>query len=168
MTSFVILLVITILVVIIYKKYKDKTINILKYISMAICAMLSVSLLTTITSTDALKSKEYSVTATTKNLDAYSEEDNFIILLLDATDSVMYNEIVESNSKYKTSLKDFTYYPDTISGYPFTRDSIPFILSGMWNNNENDFKDYYIKAMDSSPLIKELKSKKYNINIYDT
>lgn len=168
LTSFVILLVITILVVIIYKKYKDKTINILKYISMAICAMLSVSLLTTITSTDALKSKEYSVTATTKNLDAYSEEDNFIILLLDATDSVMYNEIVESNSKYKTSLKDFTYYPDTISGYPFTRDSIPFILSGMWNNNENDFKDYYIKAMDSSPLIKELKSKKYNINIYDT
>ena len=93
LTSFVILLVVTILVVIIYKKYKDKTINILKYISMAICAMLSVSLLTTITSTDALKSKKYSVTATTKNLDAYSEEDNFIILLLDATDSVMYNEI---------------------------------------------------------------------------
>lgn len=166
--SLIVLIIVSIIVVIIYKKCKEKTIDYLKYVSLAICAMLSVSLFTTITSTDALKKKKYTVTATTKNLNTYSENENFVILLLDAVDSVEFNKIVESSSEYKKIFSDFTYYPDTMSGYPFTRDSIPFILSGMWNNNEDEFKDYYVKAMDNSILLKELENKNYDINIYDT
>lgn len=166
--SLTILIVISGIVGFSYKKYKEKTINVLKYIGLAICAMLSVSLITTLTTTDALRKKEYTVTATTKNLNTYSEKENFIIFLLDAIDSQNFNEVVETNEEYKKIFKDFTYYPDTISGYPFTRDAIPFILSGLWNNNENDFKEYYVKAMNESPLLKELEAKNYDINIYDT
>ena len=61
----------------------------------------------------------------------------------------MVNKALTSNKKYKDFLSDFTYYPDTMGVYPFTRDSIPFILSGVWNNNENNIHDYYVNALDN-------------------
>lgn len=166
--SFSILVILSVIIFFIYKKCKEKTINYLKYTSLAICVMLLVSLITTLSTTKALEKKEYTVTATTENLNLFSEKENFIILLLDAVDSVDFNKVVESNKNYKKVFNDFTYYPDTISGYPFTRDSIPFILSGVWNNNEDEFKDYYVKAMDNSSLLNELEKRNYDINIYDT
>ena len=152
---------------ILIKKIKlDKTITSLKYVSLAIGAMLLVSLLTT-TMTSSNLNKDINVTATTKNLENYSDDENFIIFLLDAVDSRMFNKIIQEK-KYNKILKDFTYYPDTMSTYPFTRDSIPFILSGIWNNNEEEFAKYYSQALDNSELLKNLYEKKYDVNIYDT
>ena len=74
---------------------------------------------------------------------------------------------IRKDSEYKDTFSDFTYYPDTMSLYAFTRDSIPLILSGEWNDNKKSFLEYYDDAMNSSPLIDILIDKKYNINIYD-
>lgn len=127
--SLAVLIVVSVITGILIKKIKlDKTITSLKYVSLVIGAMLFVSLLTT-TMTSSNLNKGINVTATTKNLENYSDDENFIIFLLDAVDSRMFNKIAEAK-KYNKILKDFTYYPDTMSTYPFTRDSIPFILSG--------------------------------------
>lgn len=151
---------------IIYKQ--KKTINVLKYISLAICAMLFVSLMTTIFTTEALDGKAYAVSATNKNLNKYSSDENFIIFLLDAVDSKTFNDVVESNDEYKKVFSDFTYYPDTLCAYPFTRDSIPFILSGIWNYNEEEFSKYYTRVLDKSPLLKELEDRDFDINLYES
>lgn len=149
------------------KKIKlDKTITSLKYVSLAIGVMLLVSLLTT-TMTKSDLNKDINVTATTKNLENYSDDENFIIFLLDAVDSKMFDNVVKEN-KHTQLFKDFTYYPDTMAAYPFTRDSIPFILSGIWNNNEEEFAKYYAKALDNSKLLESLYNNNYDVNIYDT
>ena len=165
--SLAVLGVVSVVTGILIKKIKlDKTITSLKYVSLAIGAMLLVSLLTT-TMTSSNLNKDINVTATTKNLENYSDDENFIIFLLDAVDSRTFNKIIQEK-RYNKILKDFTYYPDTMSAYPFTRDSIPFILSGIWNNNEEEFAKYYSKALDNSELLKNLYEKKYDVNIYDT
>lgn len=152
---------------ILIKKIKlDKTITSLKYVSLAIGVMLLVSLLTT-TMTKSDLNKDINVTATTKNLENYSDDENFIIFLLDAVDSKMFDNVVKEN-KHTQLFKDFTYYPDTMAAYPFTRDSIPFILSGIWNNNEEEFAKYYAKALDNSKLLESLYNNNYDVNIYDT
>ncbi|MDY5873671.1 MAG: sulfatase-like hydrolase/transferase, partial [Bacilli bacterium] len=165
--SFAVLVVVSVITGILIKKIKlDKTITSLKYVSLAIGAMLLVSLLTT-TMTSSNLNKDINVTATTKNLENYSDDENFIIFLLDAVDSRTFNKIIQEK-KYNKILKDFTYYPDTMSAYPFTRDSIPFILSGIWNNNEEEFAKYYSQALDNSELLKKLYQNNYDVNIYDT
>lgn len=149
------------------KKYKYKIISILKYVNIAICGILLFSLGITLCTTDALTQKEYVVTSTTRNLSKYSSDSNFIVLVLDAVDSKQFNSVVESKEKYKKVFNDFTYYPDTMGVYPFTRDSISFILSGKWNNNETDFNTYYTSALEQSPLLENLERRNYEINIYD-
>lgn len=166
--SIAILIIVSTLIFILYKKYNSKMIGYLKYIGLAIFIMISSSLLTTLLTTNALKPKEYAVTSTIKNINTYSENENFIIFLLDAVDSRTFYKVLNTNDEYKDIFNDFTYYPDTMSTYPFTRDSIPFILSGVWNNNEDEFKDYYVKSMNKSPLLKNLYDEKYDVNIYDT
>ena len=166
--SIAILIIVSTLIFILYKKYNSKMIGYLKYIGLAIFIMISSSLLTTLLTTNALKPKEYAVTSTIKNINTYSENENFIIFLLDAVDSRTFYKVLNTNDEYKDIFDDFTYYPDTMSTYPFTRDSIPFILSGVWNNNEDEFKDYYVKSMNKSPLLKNLYDEKYDVNIYDT
>lgn len=166
--SIIILIIVSTLIFALYKKYNFKMIGYLKYIGLAIFIMISSSLLTTLLTTNALKQKEYTVTSTPKNINTYSENENFIIFLLDAVDSRTFYKVLNTNDEYKDIFNDFTYYPDTMGAYPFTRDSIPFILSGVWNNNKDEFKDYYVKSMDKSPLLKNLYDEKYDVNIYDT
>ena len=164
--TLVIWLVIITIYIITIKKYKfEKVINTSKYISLAVLAMLSVSLITTIATTDVFMKKTILV-STTENINTASSDKNFFIFLVDAVDSRMFDNI-RKESEYKDTFNDFTYYPDTMSLYAFTRDSIPLILSGVWNDNKKNFIEYYDDAMNSSPLIDSLIEKKYDINIYD-
>lgn len=148
------------------RKYKiEKVINVSKYIALAIFVMISISLITTMCTTNMFVKKNI-FGITTENLYTSSNDKNFIIFLVDAVDSRTFDNVL-SESKFKNTFEDFTYYPDTLAGYPFTRDSIPLILTGEWNENKDDFIEYYNAAMDNSVLIKKLKEKEYNTNIYE-
>lgn len=146
----------------------DKIIKWSRNVTLAICAMLVVSLVTTcLTNRSGFAHKNYTTTATTKHLNEYSRKNNLIILMLDSIDSETMEKIVKKNDKYLEVFNDFTYYPDTVGAYPFTRDTVPFILSGNWSENKKDFATYYNEAMDNSKLLDNLRDKKYNINIYN-
>ena len=101
------------------------------------------------------------------NLFKFSSEDNFIILLLDALDSSTFMTLLDNNPSYNTILKDFTYYPDTMAGYPFTEFSIPFILSGEWYENDEPFDEYQNAVFSNSILFEMLESQGYEISLYD-
>lgn len=125
----------------------------------------------TINSADALTTEEslektYPLMVTNRNYANFSTDKNFIIFLIDCVDSKRFNKVL-NNSEYKNAFKDFTYYPDTASYYLYTRESIPLILTGKPNYNEDEYKVYYNKAFDQSPLIDNLINKEYEINIYD-
>ena len=160
-------LLVVIVELILIKKYKlDKTIKINCYMTIIVLFMLFTSFISILCNKEIYKDKSIEI-ATTKNINNVSSDKNFFIFLVDSVDSREFAEVVNNNLSYKETFNDFTYYPDTTSGYLFTRDSIPFILSGIWNQEETDFVDYYNDAFNNSKLFKKLTDENYNMNFYE-
>lgn len=149
-------------------KFKiKKVLNATKYISLAIFAMLSVSLLSAVLTTEDIFEEKNIVYSTNDGFGKYSSDENFIIFLVDSVDSVMFNEIVKDSEYYSDTFEDFTYYPDTVAAYLYTRESVPFILTGIWNKNETSYKKYSVNAYNKSKLFNNLKEKEYEMNYYN-
>ena len=159
--------IITIIIISSIKLKPAKLTKISNIITLIIFAMLSVSLLSTVATTDVFKEKEIMTYATTDQLNTYSSRRNFLILLVDAVDSELFYKNVHNLNLYKETFQDFTYFPDTVGAYNLTRDAIPFIFSGIWDRNETDFVTYSTNAYDESPLFNELKNQNYTMNFYD-
>lgn len=160
-------LLVVIVELILIKKYKlDKTIKINCYMTIIVFFMLFTSFISILCNKEIYKDKSIEI-ATTKNINNVSIDKNFFIFLVDSVDSREFAEVVNNNLSYKETFNDFTYYPDTTSGYLFTRDSIPFILSGIWNQEETDFVDYYNDAFNNSKLFEKLTDENYNMNFYE-
>ena len=153
--------------IVLIKKYKpDRAANILNYVNLAVIAMLLVSLVTTIATTDVLKTKEVSTVASTKNINLVSTEKNYFVLMLDAIDAKTFEDVLKEDGAEE--LKDFSFFPDSLAGYPFTRDSIPFIFSGIWNENEKSFAEYSTEAFDNTKFFTALSKSEYTKkNFYD-
>jgi len=169
--SVVLWLIVIVATIIICKKVKmDNYIKYGGYITIAIFLMISVSLVSTILTTDVLDygNKEFISTATNNNLDKYSNNKNFIIFLLDAVDSKTVSKSIEKNSEFKDTFKDFTYYPDTMSMHPFTIESIPLILTGETYKNQGEEIKFITDSMKNSQLLNNLYSKNYEVNIYES
>ena len=159
-------LIVILLSIYIYKKHKNIYKKIISYTSLGIFAMLLVSLISVLlTSKDLFKSKGV-LFSMNDNINNVSKGENFFVLLIDCVDSVEFNKVLKENNK-EDIFDDFTYYPDTLSTYGFTRDSIPFILSGIWYEAETSYQDYYNYAFDNSKLFNLLKENNYDINVYD-
>ena len=166
--SIIICIVVFVITIILSRKYSmDKVVNNSKYVVLTIFIMLTTSLITTLLTTPNIFDKRLSVVVTDKNINNISSDKNFFILLVDAVDSQTLKKELNKSKEYKDLFNDFTYFEDTLSGYPFTRDSIPFILSGKWNKNENDFYSYSTDAYNNSKLFKELEKQKYDLNLYE-
>ena len=167
-SSFLIVALCIISSIVIFKKLTEqKSRSIAKALSLAIFAMLSVSLLSSAFTKPLFLDKSKDVYATTIGINDYSNNANVIVFVVDAIDSRVFNEALVENPDLASALKDFSYYPDTSSAYPFTRDSIPFILSGEWNKNEKDIRNYSSDALNNSRLLNDLSSSNYQIGIYD-
>ena len=147
-------------------KYKENYKKITTYISLAIFLMLSTGLVTTLLTNRQMYKERGKNVLTYANINNLSTDKNFLIFLIDMTDSRKFEQVIEANNK-KDMLKDFSYFPDTLSAYPFTRESIPFVLTGQWYEGEKDFSLYYNEAMNNSVLINSLVDKEYEINLYE-
>ena len=166
--SILVLLLCLVGIIILVKKVRlEKGVKIVSYVNLAIVAMLGVSLLSTFLTTPVLEAKEILASSTVKNLNTASTNENFFIFLVDAVDSTHFNKVVQSDEEYQKTFRDFSYFPDTVSGYAFTRDSVPFIFSGKWYENEKPFAEYSTEAFDNSPLFNKLAEKNFNRNIYN-
>ena len=164
--TYVVWAIITVSTITCIIKFKiENVIKSTKYISIAIFIMLFVSAFTTILTT-RVYAKRKIVASTTINFNTASEDKNFFIFLVDQVDARRFEKIVKTD-EYKDTFEDFTYYPDTMSMYPYTRNSIPLILSGKPNENKTNFRNYYNNAMDNSKFINRLIEEDYNINIYE-
>lgn len=160
-------LVLIVVNIVLYKKLSKEYTSIVKYVSLAVFAMLSVSLVSILLTNKEIYVEKGSYTATTDNINQISKNQNFLMLVVDMADSKTFNNVLKNMGKEEL-LKDFTYYPDTLSAYPFTRESIPFMLSGEWFVEQDTFTNYYNDVMDNSKFLKTLRDKNYDINIYES
>lgn len=160
--------IVSIIVFAAYKKLnKDLFRKCIKILSSCMGLMLLVTLMT-LGITNYNFEKETILNTTTKNLFTMSTEQNFIILVLDAVEQQTLTEIIESDPKYSEMFEDFTAYNNTTSTYPFTKHSIPYILSGVWYENEEEFQVYEERAYEDSPLFRLLEEEGYRMGIYET
>lgn len=131
-------------------------------------AVLLVTLVTLGVTNDGFRTKSRAMP--TKNEEfTMSTDQNLVILVVDAVDSQTFREMMEQNSpQFRETLEDFTYYPNTVCAYPFTKYAIPYILTGIWNENTEDFNTFTTKSMDASPLLQTLREQNYRMGAYET
>lgn len=97
-----------------------------------------------------------------------SQDQNFLVLLLDAVDAKTFEEVMDSDPAYTETFADFTHYPDMVGAYPWTAFSVPYILSGKWYEGEEYYLDYAAAAVDESGLFRELSERDYDIALYES
>lgn len=130
-------------------------------------AILLVTLVTVCLTNDGLAPKPEAVVTDDEML-TMSENQNLVVFIIDAADASTFTELMETDDpEFRDILEDFTYYPNTVAAYPFTRQSIPFILSGQWDENREPFFEYTNRAYETSPLLNRLKEEEYRIGIYE-
>lgn len=163
----VLLLILVILVnIILYKKFNVKYDKIVFYSSLLVFAMIFVSLISTLFTNKEIYVKKGNYASTNENINVLSSNKNFLVLLIDCVDSKKFSEVIKENNK-ENIFNDFTYYPDTLSTYGFTRDSVPFIFSGIWYEAQVPYSKYYLQAFNDSKLFNMLEKQKYDLNIYE-
>ena len=135
--------------------------------SVLITLFLAVTLVITGIQTKGFSPKR-SASVTSDEEFTLSSDRNLIILVLDALDSGSFRELMETeNPEYREVFRDFTYYPNTVGCYTYTEHAIPYILTGIWMENQEDFISFETKAMDHSPLLSSLEEKGYRMGMYE-
>lgn len=134
-------------------------------VSVCMLLMFLTTLLTLALQNDGF-SKKSTLAVTSKNLFEMSEDTNFIILVLDATDAMRMEDMLDSHSAYRDIFQDFTFYDNMVGAYPFTKHSVPYILTGQWFEHETTFDVYEAAAYKASPFLATLEEAGYRMSLY--
>lgn len=143
-----------------------KTLKYAAWLSAAVFVMLTVSLAVTAINEDIFQKKNNFV-STAKDFNVASSDRNFFIFMADAQNAAEFSQAISEREEFDGVFDDFTFFSDAMSVDPFTRESVPMILSGEICKNEEEYGDYAAKAYNGSPLFRELDSRGYDLCLYD-
>lgn len=96
----------------------------------------------------------------------YSSDTNFVILLLDAVDAYVENDVLESYPEYAEALHDFTYYDNVSSTYIVTKLELPLMLGGHEYEQGEGVQSYRHRNIIESDFISELSDLGYRLQCY--
>lgn len=146
---------------------KDLFSKTVMYLSGALTLMLLITALSETLTSGALNERAHYQIGGDKQF-VMSENQNFVILLLDSVDARTFTELLSEHPEYKEGFRDFTYFENTVGAYSCTERSVPYILSGDWYENDEDFDDYMRRVYQESPLFQEVQQRGYNMELCDT
>lgn len=141
--------------------------NVLMFISGCMTLMLLVTGISVVISAPSGKGTT-DLYVTEKNEYTMSQDENFVILVLDTLDSREFSALLEEHPEYREIFADFTYYENMTAAYSCTKRAIPFLLGGDWYENDGDFTEYMNDVYKNSPLFEELKKRGYLLDLYET
>ncbi len=157
------------LVIFLVKKLTlNKMVKYVGFVGLAIFLMLSVSLSTSILTSKEGIEKDFIPLTTNKDINKYSSDKNFVILLLDCVNSTSFMNQLKKDANFKDMLNDFTYYPDMMSYHGYTDESIPLILTGKIYRNDAPIVEWSTNAYKESYLFDLMEKNGYELDIYDT
>ena len=166
--SFILWIIVILLVLALIRRiHMQKFYQVVSFTGICMTLILLVTLITICISNEGYK-KKLNICATNEKKFEMSTDTNFIILLLDAVDARALTALMGSEPKNQILFSDFTYYPNTVCAYPFTKHSIPFIFSGDWYENDEPFEEYNINAYKNSTLFSSLEELNYHMGMYET
>jgi hypothetical protein len=103
---------------------------------------------------------------TTQKYD-FSKNKNVVIVVLDAFQTDVFQEMINDNPNYLKAFDGFTYFRNATSGFPTTYPSIPLILTGQAYDNSIPMQEFMKQAFETNSLPKVLKADGYNVGIYE-
>lgn len=137
------------------------------FIAVLISGMLAAAQTTLVEEKKDLTFSQMPHVTTNYNEWVYSSDKNVIILMLDAIDAELFTQVLANEPALTQGLADFTYYPDTMGAYPFTSRAVPFVLSGQWYENQEEYTRFESLAMHNSPFLSRLGSEGYVMDVYE-
>lgn len=96
----------------------------------------------------------------------FSKNENVLLIVLDSFQSDVFREIIDEDPDYRALFKDFTYYPDTTSGYAFTEPNVSLILTGQFYDNQRPFEDFKREAFSRDSLPANLKKRNWEVLLF--
>ncbi len=103
----------------------------------------------------------------TTNEFTFSKDKNVIILVLDAFESDVFQQVIDEDESYRTIFDGFTYFRDGMAGEPITRTSVPNIMTGQYYDNSIKFSDFLKQAYFSNNSIpKVLKQENFEVDCF--
>lgn len=111
-----------------------------------------------------LSYKDYYIDETKRY--TFSKNENVLLIILDSFQSDVFKEIISEDSEYRSLFKDFTYYPDTTSGYLFTETNISLVLTGQFYTNLQPFESFKRDAFLKDSLPVNFKKKNWNVFLF--
>lgn len=130
-------------------------------------AYLALTLFLTMISSPYLAKDKKGISITYDYALDVSDDENLFILLLDCVDVNYYEQAAEEFPEISDVFDDFTFYRNTLSAYNLTSHSVPFILSGIWNYNDQPYDQWLLQTVEESPLFAYLRENEYRIGLYD-
>lgn len=145
---------------------KKKFENVVMFISGCMTLMLLVTACSTILTSGALTPKVH-LHISEENEFRMSEDENFVIFVLDTADSREFSSLLEDHPEYREIFSDFTYYENMMGNYSCTMNAVAYMLSGEWFENQEPLQDYLNNVYRNSPLWEELRTRGYRIDLYE-
>ncbi len=163
-------LVVTLIVIFVLRRMGEATFGrLIQYASVFLMAVMVITLVTSGIMRNGFVRKDIcSSTPTTDGLFTYSEDANFLVFLIDKVDAKAVDELIDEDDSYSDVFNDFTFYTNAEAGYPYTKHSIPLILTGKWYEKQSDFDEYFNKAFDESEFFKKLIDEDFSMGLYET
>lgn len=132
------------------------------------CVLLvqMITLGTLLATTDFSKNKNDDFYLSTKNLFTVSRNKNIVVFVLDTFDQRYLEEILRETPEIADLFDGFTSYSNAVSSYPFTKTSMPLILTGQYYKNEQPYNEYITEAYRNADYYRKLQNKGFDIGIY--
>lgn len=139
--------------------------KVLLFMSLALVGMQALALGSLLLADGDSGEKEYSLTY--QDMFQLSEDENFIVFVLDHYDARDLTELLEEYPELKEDvLANFVYYPDTVCSSARTPLALPNILTGRPYTTEQPHSEYLAEGYENAPLYPALEAAGYDIGIY--
>ena len=154
--------------VILYKLFPEYINKIIVSVVSVVLVIQSVSsIVSIINSRNVKKYNEHTFSMTVKEEFVLSSKDNILVFVLDCYDTKEFMPYLNSNKELaKTTLKDFTYYPDTVGGSTRTILAMPHIFTGNPYITETSYAKYITNAYENTDLYEVLNDNNYDVSAY--
>jgi len=96
----------------------------------------------------------------------FSKNKNVIIIILDSYPTDVFQEIINQHRELAKDLDGFTYFRNSLGGYPFTELSVALILTGKYYDNSLPFEEWKRDAYTSASIPRVLTSAGWQVDVY--
>lgn len=97
---------------------------------------------------------------------SFSQNENVIVLMLDAFQTDIFQEILAEEPEIADSLEGFTYFRNALAGYSKTYPSVALMMSGQWYENDIPIQRFIKESFEKGSVPEALLRKGWRVDFF--